>query len=86
MSVYPAGVLHQFSLMAALFLYVSLQAFWNKMCIMPTGDPSDAGCAEGAGLCVSPALLCLHHVQPTTGHRGRVLPHGGREAGVQGGL
>lgn len=56
------------------------------MCRMPTGDPTDAGRAEGAGLCVPPALLCLHHVQPTTGHRGRVLPHGGWEAGVQGGL
>lgn len=63
-----------------------LQAFWDKMCRMPTGDPTDAGRAEGAGLCVPPALLCLHHVQPTTGHRGRVLPHGGWEAGVQGGL
>lgn len=62
------------------------QAFWDKMCRMPTGDPTDAGGAEGAGLCVPPALLCLHHVQPTTGHWGRVLPHGGWEAGVQGGL
>lgn len=72
--------------MAAVLFMILLQAIWNKMCIVPTGDPADAGCAEGTGLCVSPALLRLHHVQPTAGHRGRVLPHGGREAGVQGGL
>lgn len=47
-----------------------LQAFWNKMCIMPTGDPSNAGCAEGSGLCVSPALFRLHNVQQTAGDRG----------------
>jgi len=53
---------------------------------MPTGHPSDAGGAESTGLCLSPALLRLHHVQQTAGHWGRVLPHGGWEAGVQGGL
>lgn len=67
-------------------LLVPLQAFWNKMCVVPAGDPSHTGSAEGAGLCVSPALLCLHYVQPAAGHRGRVLPHGGWEAGVQSGL
>lgn len=56
------------------------------MCIVSAGHPADTGCAEGAGLCLSPALLRLHHVQQTAGHRGRVLPHGRREAGVQGGL
>lgn len=56
------------------------------MCVVPTGDPSHAGGAESTGLRLSPALLCLHHVQPAAGHRGRVLPNGGREAGVQGGL
>lgn len=73
--------------MGAVFLvFFFLQAVWNKMCIVPTGDPSDAGGAESAGLRLPPALLCLHHVQPAASHRGRVLPHGGRETGVQGGL
>lgn len=89
--------LHQADISKRLVFYVqfsngcsafhdSPQAFWDKMCIVPTRDPSNTGCAEGTGLCVSPTLLRLHHLQPTAGHRGRVLPHGGWEAGVQGGL
>lgn len=53
---------------------------------LPAGDPAHTGGEESAGLCVPPALLCLHRVQKATGHRGRVLSDGGQPAGVQGRL
>lgn len=53
---------------------------------LPAGHPPDPGGPQGAGLRLPPALLRLHHLQPAAGHGGRVLPHGGRATGVQGGL
>lgn len=50
------------------------------------GDSAHTGGEEGAGLRLPPALLRLHRVQEAAGHRWRVLPDGGQQAGVQGRL
>lgn len=50
------------------------------------GDSTHAGGEEGAGLRLPPPLFRLHRVQKAAGHRGRVLPDGGQQAGVQDGL
>lgn len=63
-----------------------LQAFRDKMCLVPARDPPNTGGPKSSGLCLPPSLLCLCNVQQTAGHRRWVLPHGGRKTCVQGGL
>lgn len=46
-----------------------LQAFRDKMCLVPARDPPNTGGPKSSGLCLPPSLLCLCNVQQTAGHR-----------------
>lgn len=70
----------------SVYTCLHLQAFRDKMCIVPARDPPNTSGPESSGLCVPPSLLCLCNVQQTASHRRWVLPHGGRKTRVQGGL
>lgn len=65
---------------------VSPKEVRDQMCRVSAGDSTHAGGEEGAGLRLPPPLFRLHRVQKAAGHRWRVLPDGGQQAGVQDGL
>lgn len=65
---------------------VSPKEVRDQMRGVSAGDSTHAGGEEGAGLRLPPPLFRLHRVQKAAGHRWRVLPDGGQQAGVQDGL
>lgn len=52
------------------------------MCGLSAGHTAHTGGEESAGLRLSPSLFRLHRLQEAAGHRRRVLPDGGQQAGL----